>query len=277
MIPRAHLEVAVRAAVLGGRAAMVEYGSGIRHDIKDDDSPVTAADLSSNEIIKSTLAKTRIPILSEEDADIPERIGAPTVWIVDPLDGTADFIDGTGEFTVMVALVSGNVPVLGVINQPTTGVTYAAEHGGGAWKSDGGRWNRITTEPAAVADCMAVVSRNHQTVEERSFLESLCLGDIRSVGSSLKVAHICEGRAHIYATFTTHMKEWDTAASHIIIHEAGGKMTDMLGNPLVYNRSDVFHRNGILATNGVVHDYVVGRYVSTAGPGISKSPEPSRS
>ena len=113
MTPSGHLETAVRAAVLGGRAVMDEYGGDIQYDTKSDDSPVTAADLSSNGAVKSVLAGTGLPILSEEDADISGRAAAPAVWIVDPLDGTSDFVDRTGEFTVMVALVSGGVPVAG--------------------------------------------------------------------------------------------------------------------------------------------------------------------
>lgn len=272
MTPSGHLETAVRAAVLGGRTVMDEYGGDIRYDTKSDDSPVTAADLSSNDAVKSVLAGTGLPILSEEDADISGRAAAPAVWIVDPLDGTSDFVDRTGEFTVMVALVSGGVPVLGVINQPAAGVTYAAERGGGAWRSDGGRWTRMRVDPAPLADCTAVVSRHHLAAEESRFLESLGLGGIRTLGSSLKVARICEGGAHLYATFTDRMKEWDTAASCCIIHEAGGRMTDMSGRPLEYNRPDVFHRRGILATNGTIHDHVVSRYVATLGPGTSESP-----
>lgn len=254
---------------------MDEYGGEIRYAAKDDDSPVTSADLKSNEAIKAVLAETPLPVLSEEDDD--ERDGAGLIWIVDPLDGTSDFVDGTGEFTVMVALVSDGVPVIGAINRPASGVTYAAERGGGAWRSEGGRWARIKVDKAVPANCIALRSRHHYTEEERLFLESLGLADIRTTGSSLKVARICEGGAHVYATFTDRMKEWDTAASWCIIHEAGGRMTDMAGAPLTYNRPDVFHRNGILATNGRVHDYIVSKYVdATAGLGTSESRSPDR-
>lgn len=273
MTPDGYLKVAVKAAMLGGRAVMEEYGGEIRYSPKDDDSPVTSADLKSNEVIKSVLAETLLPILSEEDDD--ERDGGGRIWMVDPLDGTSDFVDRTGEFTVMVALVSDGVPVIGAINRPAAGVTYAAERGGGAWRSEGERWTRIKVDKATSANCIALRSRHHYTEEERLFLESLGLADIRTLGSSLKVARICEGGAHVYVTFTDRMKEWDTAASWCIIHEAGGRMTDMAGAPLTYNRPDVFHRNGILATNGRVHDYVVSRY-ATAGPGTSESRSPGQ-
>ena len=267
------LEVAIRAVLRGGQAVMGEYDGEIRYDTKVDGSPVTTADLKSNEIIKTVLAETHLPILSEEEED--ERNGARCIWIVDPLDGTADYVERTGEFTVMVALISEGIPVIGAINQPAAGVTYAAEKGGGAWRSDGGQWTRIVVDHALPDRCIAVRSQHHFTERERLFLESLGLAEICALGSSLKVARICEGGAHIYATFTDRIKEWDTAASWCMIHEAGGRMTDMAGRALVYNRPDVFHRNGILATNGSVHDYVVSRYMATAGPGTSKSPSPA--
>lgn len=275
MTPDGCLKVAVKAAMRGGRAVMEEYGREILYAAKDDDSPVTSADLKSNEVVKAVLAETPLPILSEEEDD--ERYGGGRIWIVDPLDGTSDFVDRTGEFTVMVALVSDGVPVVGAINQPAAGVTYAAERGGGAWRSEGERWTRIRVDNASPANCIALRSRHHYTDEERLFLESLGLADIRTMGSSLKVARICEGGAHVYVTFTDRMKEWDTAASWCIIHEAGGRMTDMAGDPLTYNQPDVFHRNGILATNGRVHDYIVSRYAdSTAGPGTSESRSPGQ-
>ena len=254
---------------------MDEYGEEIRYRTKDDDSPVTAADLGSNDAVKSVLAPTQIPILSEEDVDTGARVGAQYVWVVDPLDGTADFVERTGEFTVMVALVSGGVPVLGVIHQPAAGVTYAAQRGGGAWRDEGSGWVRIGVDRAPLPDCIGVRSRHHFTAEEGRFVKSLGLGDIRPLGSSLKVVRICEGTAHVYVTFTDRMKEWDTAASHCIIHEAGGRMTDVTGKPLVYNRPDIFHRAGILATNGTVHDYIAHRY-ATAGPWSSESRAPGR-
>ena len=275
MTPKGYLKVAVEAAVRGGRAVMDEYAGEIRCSTKDDDSPVTSADLKSNEAVKAVLARTPMPVLSEEDDYKREEAGR--IWIVDPLDGTADFVDRTGEFTVMVALVSDGVPVIGAINQPAAGVTYAAEKGGGAWRGDGSRWTRIGVDKAAPADCIAVRSRHHHTAEESRFVESLGLAGIRTLGSSLKVTRICEGGAHVYVTFTDRMKEWDTAASWCVIHEAGGRMTDMAGGPLEYNRPDVFHRNGILATNGSIHDYVVSKYLdATAGPGTLKSRSPGR-
>lgn len=253
-----YMDTAVKAAQAGGEAIMDVYGPGRGYQTKDDDSPVTEADLSSNDAIKSVLAGTGLPILSEEDADSGERLAAETVWIVDPLDGTSDFIDRTGEFTVMVALVTGGRPVVGVIGWPVEDTLYAAQAGSGSWMRNAAGWTKMrASRTAETAGCTAVTSRHHLTERERGFLESLGIRNRRTLGSSLKVAQIGSGRADIYVTFTDRMKEWDTAASHCIIHEAGGRMTDISGNELSYNRPDVYHRNGILVTNGTVHDRVL--------------------
>lgn len=253
-----YTDAAIRAAQAGGEAIMDVYGSVRSYQTKDDDSPVTEADLRSNDAIKSVLSGTGLPILSEEDTDSGERLAAETVWIVDPLDGTSDFIDRTGEFTVMVALVTGGRPVVGVIGWPAGDTLYVAQAGDGSWMRDAAGWARMeVSRTAETSGCTAVTSRHHLTEREGGFLESLGVRDRRALGSSLKVAQIGSGRADIYITFTDRMKEWDTAASHCIIHEAGGRMTDVSGNELSYNRPDVYHRNGILVTNGTVHDRIL--------------------
>lgn len=258
-----YMDAATSAALSGGKAAMQAYGTAVEYSTKEDGSPVTKADLQSNVSVKSALAGTGYPVLSEEEPDSGERLTADRVWIVDPLDGTSDFVDRTGEFTIMVALVARGRPILGVINWPVGGVLYAAQAGAGAWRYEGGTWSRMSVRRRAEASgCVAVTSRSHFTREEREFVESLGIAKRRALGSSLKVAEIGCGNADVYVTFTDRMKEWDTAASHCIIHEAGGRMTDMAGNELAYNRPDVFHRNGILVTGGGgLHDYIAGRFV----------------
>lgn len=256
-----YMDAAISAALSGGKAIMQAYGTAVEYSTKEDGSPVTEADLRSNVSVKSALTGTGYPVLSEEESDSGERLTADTVWIIDPLDGTSDFVDRTGEFTVMVALVSRGRPILGVINWPAGGVLYAAQAGAGAWRYDGDAWGRMSVRRRTEATgCVVVTSRSHFTGEEREFIESLGIVKRRALGSSLKVAEIGCGNADVYVTFTDRMKEWDTAASHCIIHEAGGRMTDMAGNELVYNRPDVFHRNGILVTGGGgLHDYIVSR------------------
>ncbi len=256
-----YMETAIKSAREGGQAIMDLYDSDLKYTSKSDSSPVTNADLASNSVIKKVLARTNIPVLSEEDADSDTRLGSDIIWVVDPLDGTLDFLEHTGEFTVMVALVQNTRPTLGVIYWPDNDILYAAWTGGGAWRHDRSGWGKIgVKKTASLPYCTLVTSRHHITESEEKFINSLGFGDRRTLGSSLKVVDICSAQADAYFTFTDKMKEWDTAASCCILHEAGGKMTDMNGNPLFYNDADVFHRNGILATNGVVHDHILRRY-----------------
>ena len=240
-IPRrmAETDIALRAAAEAGGAILKIYGGSYGTSTKDDDSPVTDADLQSNEIIKGILSQTGHAILSEEDADDLERLSQETVWIVDPLDGTSDFIDRTGEFTVMIALVRDRRPVLGVIGWPAGGTVFAAEGGRGAFRFSGGRWERISVSRASeLSRCRAVGSRHHLSDRERSFIRGLGIKNFASVGSSLKVGKISSGEAEAYITTTDKIKEWDTAASYCIVSEAGGRMTDMSGADITYNSKD---------------------------------------
>ncbi len=251
-------DVAIEAAVRAGGVIMRIYQGAFEVSTKTDDSPVTEADLASNEVIKEILLPAGHAILSEEDADDSQRLSEDTVWIVDPLDGTSDFVDRTGEFTVMVALVKNGVPILGVIGWPAEQTLFVAQKGLGAYKYSKGTWNRMSvTAVSEISECRAVGSRHHLSLEEKAFVKSLGIDNFTSIGSSLKVAKIASGMAEIYITTTNKMKEWDTAASHCIISEAGGRMTDVSGNGITYNNTDVRHQNGILVTNGLVHERVV--------------------
>ncbi len=255
------LDVAIEAAVEAGEAVLRIYKGEIKEFTKNDDSPITEADLKSNEIIKKHLSRTHHQILSEEDRDSPERLSKETVWIVDPLDGTSDFIDRTGEFTIMISLVKGKKPVLGVIGWPTEKTLFVAQKGRGAFKYSNEVWSKISvTAESDIPKCRAVGSRHHLSDKEKSFIKKLGIEDFTSIGSSLKVGKISSGEAEAYITTTNKMKEWDSAASHCIVTEAGGKMTDMLGNELTYNNKDVFHKNGILVTNGLVHGKIVEEF-----------------
>ncbi|RNJ80070.1 MAG: 3'(2'),5'-bisphosphate nucleotidase CysQ [Nitrosopumilus sp. B06] len=252
------LDVAIEAALSAGESILEIYKSDFESYKKNDDSPVTDADLESNRIIKGILG-TSHAILSEEDTDSKSRLSSGMVWIVDPLDGTSDFVDKTGEFTVMIALVQDGSPVLGVIGQPTEGELFAAQKGRGAFRWSG-KWDRISvTQTVDPTRCRAIGSRHHLSDADRSFIKSLGMS-FASIGSSLKVARISSGEAEAYITTTNKMKEWDTAASYCIITEAGGKMTDMNGGHLVYNKADVIHHDGILATNGVIHDIILSEF-----------------
>jgi len=255
------LDIAIEAATTAGNAIIEIYHQNYETSTKHDDSPITEADLKSNEVMKSILSRTSHQILSEEDKDDKKRLSEDTIWIVDPLDGTSDFIDKTGEFTVMIALVKNKIPVIGVIGWPTSNTIFAAQKGEGAFRYSKDEWKKISvTEISDLSNCRAVGSRHHLSDKEKMFIEKLGIKNFTSIGSSLKVGKISSGEAEAYVTTTNKMKEWDSAASHCIVSEAGGKMTDMLGNEIKYNNEIVNHQNGILVTNGLIHNKILEEF-----------------
>jgi 3'(2'), 5'-bisphosphate nucleotidase len=255
------LDIAIKAAREAGNAILEIYQRDFKTSKKNDDSPITEADLKSNEIIKEILSQTEHTILSEEDKDDQSRLSKDTIWIIDPLDGTSDFIDKTGEFTVMIALIKNKKPVLGVIGWPTEKTFFVAQKGSGAFRYSNGEWKKISvTTSTKLSECRVIGSRHHLSDKEKLFIKKLGIKDFTSIGSSLKVGKISSGEAEAYITTTNKMKEWDSAASYCIISEAGGKMTDMLGNDITYNNKEVFHQNGILVTNGLIHDKIIEKF-----------------
>jgi len=243
------LEGIVRA----GEKVIEIYETDFSTEKKEDDSPITQADIESNKILKEILGETGITILSEEDADDKKRLSEEKIWIVDPLDGTTDFVNKTGEFTIMVGLVENQKSVLGMIYWPTKKKMYLAESGKGTFCHDE-EWEKIeVTMMSEIQNCHALVSRHHLSEKEKKLLDEMEISVVTSIGSSLKVTEIASGQAEIYVTTTNKMKQWDTCASNCIISEAGGKMTDISGKDMVYNTESVNHENGILVTNGLVH------------------------
>ena len=255
------LDIAIKAAKDAGDAILEIYQGEFETSTKEDDSPITDADIRSNEIIKKILSQTDYTILSEEDKDDHNRTSQDMIWIVDPLDGTSDFIDQTGEFTVMIALIKNKKPILGVISWPTEKTLFVAQKGSGAFRYSNNKWKKISvTKVSKLSECKAVGSRHHLSEKEKLFIKKLGIKDFTSIGSSLKVGKISSGEAEAYITTTDKMKEWDSAASYCIISEAGGKMTDMLGNDITYNNKEVGHQNGILVTNGLIHEKIIDEF-----------------
>ena len=258
------VNVAIRAATAAAKIIMeIYHNNETIIKTKEDGSPVTKADLASNDVIKKILLEeSEHPILSEEDVQEADRITNGTVWIIDPLDGTSDFIDKTGEFTVMVSLVRNRKPVLGVIAWPVKGVIFVAQTGQGAFKYSDYKWTKMNVSKITkIPECRMIGSRHHLSDKEKEFVDSLGIANFASIGSSLKVCMIGMGEAEAYITTTNKMKEWDTAASYCIITEAGGKMTDLSGARLTYNNKDVYHKNGILVTNGKqIHNEILNRF-----------------
>jgi len=247
------LEKILEGIVRAGEKVIEIYESDFSAEKKDDDSPITQADIESNKILKHVLEETGITILSEEDTDDKKRLSEGKIWIIDPLDGTTDFVNRTGEFTIMVGLVENHKSVLGMIYWPTKKKMYLAESGKGAFCHDE-EWEKIEVSMMSeIQNCHALVSRHHLSEKEKKLLDEMEISVVTGMGSSLKVTDIASGNAEVFVTSTNKMKQWDTCASNCIIYEAGGKMTDLEGNEFSYNTEVVYHENGILVTNGLVH------------------------
>jgi len=194
-------------------------------DYKADDSPLTKADLASNQIIMAGLATLEggFPILSEEEKhqDYATRKDWHTFWLVDPLDGTKEFINRNGEFTVNIALIKDGLPILGVIYVPVKDTLYWGDESG-AYKIENGVQSQLQVNKS-LANRIAVRSKSHASVEEEEVLERYKVVDSISVGSSLKFCMVAEGKADIYYRHGPTM-EWDTGAGQAILQAAGGKV-----------------------------------------------------
>lgn len=249
------LNLAVQAAVAAGEAILKIYESGdFDVTVKGDDSPLTRADVASHEVIAAALEATGIPVLSEEGRDMPyaERKDWRQLWVVDPIDGTKEFIKRNGEFTVNIALVEDGLPVLGVIYVPVSRTLYAAAVGQGAWRQvvDGSApWSpdAATSLPAPAGDrpFTVVASRSHLSPETEAFIDGLReehgTVDQVSKGSSLKLCMVAEGAADCYPRFAPTM-EWDTAAGQAVCMAAGKDVIDQTtGKTMRYNRENLLN------------------------------------
>ena len=260
------LDAAVRAALAAAAQIVQIYNKNTSYvKEKDDGSPITEADIASHLILTRELARTGHSILSEEATGEAKK--SSVMWIVDPLDGTSDFVDRTGEFTIMVALVRAGEPVVGAIVWPTEHAIFVAQKNMGAYHYDTKTgWLKIAvSDKSKIEECRIVGSRHHLTDAEESFVKNLRVRGFLKVGSSLKACMIGAGKAEIYVTTANKIKEWDTAASHVIVAEAGGKMTDTRGQNITYGNKDVRHRHGIVITNGAMHDYIINKIQADAG------------
>jgi 3'(2'), 5'-bisphosphate nucleotidase len=240
------LESLVRAAgVIAQRAAAAildVYESDFAVEQKDDRSPLTAADLAAHRVIVTALdgLTPRWPVLSEESAGIAwrERARWTRYWLVDPLDGTREFVKRNGEFTVNIALIDDHKPVLGVVQTPVSGELACAWEGGGAWLADtpGAKATRIGTRRRA-SPLTVAGSRSHASGHETSLLARLGACAKMPLGSSLKFVRIAAAEADLYLRLGP-TSEWDTAAGQCVLEQAGGAVLDFDGRPLRYNTRD---------------------------------------
>lgn len=227
-------------------AILEVYKTDFAVDIKSDASPVTKADLMANEIIINGLAKiSDDPILTEESpVDYEIRKKWSRFWLVDPLDGTKDFIAKNGEFTVNIALIEDHKPILGVVYIPVTDDVYFAQKGRGAYKNGIKIFNNSTRDALIGTD-----SNFHSTKQTKEFFEKHNIKNIKRFGSSIKICKLAEGEIDIYPRFNG-TKEWDTAATHIIANEAGCKLIDLeTKKELVYNKKSIKNNFFIASRN----------------------------
>ena len=240
------LGIAKKASLKAGDAILKVYETedfSIEH--KKDDSPLTKADRAAHLVIMSFLGDTDIPVLSEEGRNISydERKHWEYLWIVDPLDGTKEFIKRNGEFTVNIALVRNGKPILGVVYAPVIDKLYYAAEGVGALLECQGIQTKLpVTQGLDIKKrgLKVVASRSHLNDKTREFLDGLNDPEIVSMGSSLKFMMLAENKADIYPRFAPTM-EWDTAAAHAILRELGREVVDSEGNSLIYNKESLLN------------------------------------
>ena len=244
------LDMALRAALAGGEAAMRVYADPFEVTHKDDKTPVTEADLASERVIVAMLTSAfpEIPVVSEET--VPEagfESPAARFWLVDPLDGTREFVARNGEFAVLIGLIENGRPVLGVVHGPAVGVTYTAHGPGTAMRRrDGGVFEPIRARAPASQGIVVVHSRTHENSRRLAeYFEGRAVIERQKCGSALKFGVLAAGDADFYPRFGTTM-EWDTAAGQAVLEAAGGHVFGLDGKPLAYGKPGL-KNDGFLA------------------------------
>jgi 3'(2'), 5'-bisphosphate nucleotidase len=235
----AMMERLVDLSVAAGEAILEIYAQDFEVLSKADESPVTAADERAEEIILAGLAEIApdIPVVAEESVAagrVPDISGG-RFFLVDPLDGTKQFIEKNGQFTVNIALIEDNVPTLGVVHLPALEETYWTDGHGGACRRRGGETTAIHCRAPGDDGLVVVASRSHRNQETEDYLATLDIKELDASGSSLKFCRIAEGAADLYPRLGRTM-EWDVAAGHAVVLAAGGSMTNFDGTPFGYGK-----------------------------------------
>jgi 3'(2'), 5'-bisphosphate nucleotidase len=228
----------------------------------DETEEVTAADREANELIVGRLQK-EFPddgILAEESTDSEQRLEKDRVWLIDPMDGTKNFINRDGDFAVQIGLAVGGESVLGVVYQPTRAVLYRAARNGGAWIEEGEKTaQRLSVSNLSKPGEMVLASsRSHRSPRMERLVSAFGFKHETRRGSvGVKIGLIAEQQADLYLHLSPSTKQWDTCGPEAILAEAGGRLTDLFGQPLRYNGVRIDNRNGIVATNGAAHEMVI--------------------
>lgn len=262
------LRVALQLAREAGALIVRDYAMPIKVEKKIDADdylePVTKTDRAANELIVNGI-RGAFPddgILAEESTDTEQRLSKQRVWMIDPLDGTNGFISRDGDFAVQIGLAAEGASVLGVVYQPLPDTLSWAVKGGGAWiEHNGGNIVRAhVSEGSDLARMRLAASRSHRSPRMDRVVKALEIKDEVNRGSvGVKVGLIVDRQCDLYVHLSPRTKQWDTCAPEVILSEAGGCLTDLFGYPLAYNSAEVQNRNGIVASNGVVHDLIIKR------------------
>ena len=231
-------ELAQRA----GREILAIYPTDFAVELKADNSPLTRADKASHTLVKAELARMLpdLPLVSEEgDHPAPEvRARWPHHLLLDPLDGTKEFVKRNGEFTVNIGIVAGSRPILGVVHAPVYGLTYLGGPGLGAFRLDDGKPVSIHAAAAPARGAVVIVSRSHPSPDLQKYLDGLEAPRLVPHGAAFKFCKLAEGSAHLYPRLNPTM-EWDTAAGQAVLEGAGGAVLTWDGAPLAYNKADL--------------------------------------
>lgn len=261
------LEVARRIAREAGQRILDLYRGQTEVQWKGVGDPVTAADRAANELIVAELRRAfpNDGILAEESPDNRDRLDRRRVWMVDPMDGTKQFIERIDEFAVMIGLAIEGEPQLGVVYQPPLDRLYYGATGVGAYLEE--KWSTKRLHVTAVNDfsrMTVALSRSHHSLTIDRICEHLGVGHRLKSGSvGLKFGLIAEGRAHLYLHVSAQTNQWDTCGPEAILKAAGGTITDLNGEQLRYNRSEIRNLNGIVASNGTRHGEILDAVAAT--------------
>jgi 3'(2'), 5'-bisphosphate nucleotidase len=256
------LHVAEQVALEAAELVRRYHGTNLAIEAKAGNEPVTEADHAASALIVSRLhaAFPDDVILSEEIPDDGSRLGRSRVWMVDPIDGTSDFIAGATGFVVMIGLAIDGRPQVGAVAHPLSNQVYGGITGTGAWlqKPDGTRTHLHTSTLANPPGIRLVASKTHRTPRVDAVKRALGIVDELNVGSvGLKIGLVSEAARDLYVYTGGRTKIWDTCGPEAILLGAGGRMTDLDGRALTYDQPDLYNRRGIVASNGPLHDFVI--------------------
>lgn len=254
-----YIEPIAELAKTAGDAILEVYATDFDVQNKDDESPLTQADMAAHRIIEAGLNKLtpEIPVISEESGLAPfsERSSWQTYWLIDPLDGTKEFVNRNGEFTVNIALIHDNRPVFGVVHVPVKEITYIGCEGHGAELRDKDGSRKIQVASASQQPIMVVGSRSHRGSSLDAYLERMGDFEMLPMGSSLKFCKVAEGAADIYPRLGL-TSEWDTAAAQAVVEQAGGQVLELDGKPLSYNKKEDILNPFFLVIGPRDHDWL---------------------